>query len=146
MRHCGNCDFTTRSANEINEHENNFCFKCNKCFSTLEIANHLKEHESMEQEVLQHQCTMCDFSSEFLGNIWIHTTKVHSKELPTPAMRNLSDIEVLMLLLVEQCFSFESNARESSLEMKEMLNKQSRNIINLYKQINSSFSSLENLL
>ena len=61
-------------------------------------------------------------------------------------MKNISDIEVLMFLLVEQTFSFENNARTSSMEMKDMIDKQNKDMHKFFSQIKSSFSSLEALL
>ena len=79
-----------------------------------------------EQEIMNHHCTLCDYESPFLGNVWIHTAQKHAKELPIRTLKHNSDIEVLMLLLVEQNFQFEDNVRLSSLETKDMFEEQNK--------------------
>ena len=88
-----------------------------------------------ENRIDMHCCTICGKEFTFIGEMWMHTTKNHSDALPVSSLLKASTTEFLLLLLAEQNFSFEDNTKQSSLDVKDMLNKQNIDINALYKNV-----------
>ena len=84
---CDQCDYGTNYKSSLTthkamKHSDLRPFKCEiceyKCLLQIQLKNHMKSNHT----AMKYKCKDCDYFTDYIANIWEHTSVKHNENLP----------------------------------------------------------------